>query len=214
MGGVFMGFQTRLKDLREAQGWTYSKLAYMVDKSEGAIRSWETGRSQPDFEMLVTLSNLFDCSIDYMLGVSEFKNKEAKEEIVSAVDYLGHIISKQKNSKEVLDYLARLIEVIAKKDNEKDNHPFFQFIDDILPPILSIHELEKEFDATKTFDVTRFINRFLDFATVTDNIIKSLHEMSAVQLYSLAGKVNLYGQQHEIDLVHRIFDDYKNRQAP
>lgn len=29
---------------------------------------WETGNRTPDFDMLITLSDLFDVSIDYILG--------------------------------------------------------------------------------------------------------------------------------------------------
>ena len=54
-----MDLGDRIKLLRQEQGLTPSQLGAKMNKSEGAIRSWETGKASPDVETIVRLSKLF-----------------------------------------------------------------------------------------------------------------------------------------------------------
>ncbi|MDL2294031.1 helix-turn-helix domain-containing protein [Ruminococcaceae bacterium OttesenSCG-928-D13] len=80
-----MTFKDRIKQLREDSHLSFSQLAAVVDKSEGAIRSWETERSKPDIDTLIALAKYFDCTTDYLLGLSGGK----KPESAALVDKLG-----------------------------------------------------------------------------------------------------------------------------
>ena len=64
-------FAERLKLLRKKQGYTQVSLAKELEVSKGTVAMWETGKRTPDFDMLVTLSDLFDVRIDYILGRSD-----------------------------------------------------------------------------------------------------------------------------------------------
>lgn len=64
-------FAGRLKLLRKKQGHTQVSLAEELKVSKGTVAMWETGKRTPDFDMLVTLSDLFDVRIDYLLGHSD-----------------------------------------------------------------------------------------------------------------------------------------------
>ena len=64
-------FAERLKLLRKKQGYTQVSLAGELEVSKGTVAMWETGKRTPDFDMLVTLSDLFDVRIDYLLGHSD-----------------------------------------------------------------------------------------------------------------------------------------------
>jgi len=57
----------------------------MLGKSDAAIRMWETGKSKPDADTLVKLSFYFDCSVDYLLGLSDYRNDVTQREIESTV---------------------------------------------------------------------------------------------------------------------------------
>ena len=70
-----MELADRIKDLRIEKGLTYSQLGAEMNKSEGAARSWEAGRSKPDADTLIRLANYFECSVDYLLGLSPVKNR-------------------------------------------------------------------------------------------------------------------------------------------
>lgn len=75
-------FKERIKILREKRGMSYSQFAALYDKSEGAIRAWETGRTKPDADTLIKISDDFNVSTDYLLGKSEAKTPE-NEAIIS-----------------------------------------------------------------------------------------------------------------------------------
>ena len=76
-----MEFKDRLRALRESRQLSAARLAGDFDKSEGAIRMWETGRTKPDADTLIKLASYFDCTTDYLLGLSDFKNEAHFEEL-------------------------------------------------------------------------------------------------------------------------------------
>lgn len=84
-GGIFpyinneqhIDFRYRLKFLRLAYGYTQKELGSHYDKTEGAIRAWESGKSKPDIDILIKLANEFNCTTDYLLGLSNNKNKNS-----------------------------------------------------------------------------------------------------------------------------------------
>ena len=60
-------FGERLKRLRKNAGLTQAQVAARLGKSASAVRMWELGVNEPDIEMLLLLSSLFDSSLDYLL---------------------------------------------------------------------------------------------------------------------------------------------------
>lgn len=75
-------FKTRIKELRESRRLSHSQMASIFDKSEGAIRAWETGRTKPDTDTLIKIADYFETSADYLLGRSEAKKPE-NEDIIT-----------------------------------------------------------------------------------------------------------------------------------
>jgi transcriptional regulator with XRE-family HTH domain len=91
-----MGFKERLKLLRKENNLSQAALAKHLGKSESAIRMWETDRAEPDIGMLIRIGQLFNCTIDYLMGVSEYKNVveyqqefEAKNIFIDSFDKLN-----------------------------------------------------------------------------------------------------------------------------
>ena len=74
-----MEFKDRIKQLREERELSPSQLGAAMDKSEGAVRSWETGKAYCDTATLIKLAEYFQCSSDYLLGLSDFKNLEQQK---------------------------------------------------------------------------------------------------------------------------------------
>lgn len=64
-------FSERLKKSREASGLSQSKLASMLNVSQATVGMWESGRREPNFAMLVTISEKLSVSVCYLLGVSD-----------------------------------------------------------------------------------------------------------------------------------------------
>ena len=59
----------RIKELRQARGWTQADLARRLNITRNGVNSWEQGLSMPSPASLVDLARLFSVSTDYLLGV-------------------------------------------------------------------------------------------------------------------------------------------------
>ncbi|MGF2385194.1 helix-turn-helix domain-containing protein [Lentilactobacillus otakiensis] len=62
-----MDFGTKIKEARQDQSLTQNEVAGMLHVSRKTISSWETGRSYPDIETLVQLSDIYQITIDTLL---------------------------------------------------------------------------------------------------------------------------------------------------
>ncbi len=64
-------FKERLKSERELKGWSQSELADKLHVSRQSISKWETGKSFPNIELIIQLSDLFGITIDDFLRSDE-----------------------------------------------------------------------------------------------------------------------------------------------
>ena len=64
-------FMQRLKELRLEKEMSQQELGKIVNMSKMAISHWEKGNSEPSISQLITLSNFFDISIDYLVGKTD-----------------------------------------------------------------------------------------------------------------------------------------------
>ncbi|MBQ7977794.1 MAG: helix-turn-helix transcriptional regulator [Clostridia bacterium] len=58
----------RLRNLRQEQNLTAKEIASKLNCSQSLVYEWEKGRSEPSVNALMLLSDIFDCSIDYLVG--------------------------------------------------------------------------------------------------------------------------------------------------
>jgi len=72
-------FKDRIKLLREEKGVSYTELGAIFGKTESAARAWELGRSKPDADTLIKLSQYFNCSTDYLLGLKPYPSADEKK---------------------------------------------------------------------------------------------------------------------------------------
>jgi transcriptional regulator with XRE-family HTH domain len=59
-----------------------------MGKTESACRAWELGRTKPDCDTLIKLAQYFECSTDYLLGLSEDRNADEK---ASSIEKMGEV---------------------------------------------------------------------------------------------------------------------------
>ena len=64
----------RIKELRTEKGLLQSDVAKYIGKSERIVGFYEKGERDPNTDTLIKLSELFEVSIDYILGKSDIKN--------------------------------------------------------------------------------------------------------------------------------------------
>ncbi len=63
----------RIKNLREELNMTQQELADKLEGAKSTVAMYEKGNRKPSLEVLVKLSEIFDCSIDYLLGKTDVK---------------------------------------------------------------------------------------------------------------------------------------------
>lgn len=66
----------RIKELRNEKGLLQADVAKYINKSERMVGFYENGKRDPNTDTLIKLSELFDASVDYILGKSNVRNPE------------------------------------------------------------------------------------------------------------------------------------------
>ena len=62
-----------LVEIRKKKGYSQQKVALDLNISREALSYYETGKRNPDLNMLVALSKYFNVSIDYLITGEDFK---------------------------------------------------------------------------------------------------------------------------------------------
>lgn len=75
----------KLALLRRREGMTQEELAETLDVSRQSVSRWEMDAAFPETDKLIRLSNLFDCSIDFLLK-TDYQLSENKNTGLSARD--------------------------------------------------------------------------------------------------------------------------------
>ena len=58
----------KIAELRKKIGLSQAELGKIVGAAQNTICNWENGNRKPDYETLIILSKLFNCSIEYIIG--------------------------------------------------------------------------------------------------------------------------------------------------
>lgn len=115
-----MNFSENLKMLRENHNYTQQRLADALHVTKNSVSHYECGVSMPDLGVLCAIADIFDVSLDYLLGRSDFNlsNKMLKKKIgktASAGKLLESII--KLDSSHSADFIKMLYYIEA--DNAK-----------------------------------------------------------------------------------------------
>ena len=110
----------RIKQLREENNWTQLELSKKMNCAMSSIAMYESETRKPSMEVLLKLSEIFDCSIDYILGKSDIRNPEKAQEDPLGLAKIGFSMDNytpptEKQKEQIRD----LLEVILK-DNKKN----------------------------------------------------------------------------------------------
>ncbi|MDP1509782.1 helix-turn-helix transcriptional regulator [Paenibacillus sp. CMAA1739] len=63
-----MNYGTRIAELRELKGLKQEELAQSLGITRAALSHYEKNRRKPDFETLTKLADIFEVTIDYLVG--------------------------------------------------------------------------------------------------------------------------------------------------
>lgn len=108
----------QIRSFRKARSLTQEQLAEALGVTVGAVYKWETQRSTPDIDLIIALADLFDTSVDVLLGYEVKSNKQAAtvarlnaylhERDQSGLEEAEKALLRYPNSFEVVHQSARL----------------------------------------------------------------------------------------------------------
>lgn len=104
----------RIKTLREELGMTQQELADKINGAKSTVAMYENESRKPSLEILIKLSEIFNCSIDYILCKTNIRNIEddfkfayhketeglSEDEIKEALEFYKKIKYGKENKKE------------------------------------------------------------------------------------------------------------------
>ncbi|MHC5228620.1 helix-turn-helix domain-containing protein [Enterococcus sp. LJL99] len=76
-----MNIGDKIKECRLKKNWTQEQLAKLLNVSRSAVSGWEVGRNYPDLDTIVSISDLFDISLDKLLREDKQMTKEVSKKI-------------------------------------------------------------------------------------------------------------------------------------
>lgn len=125
----------RLKNLRGKTNLTQNSIAERIGMAQSTYSLYELDQREPSFEVLKSLADVFNVSIDYLLGRTEEKNPAHGEIIItpasSPEDEFAYDIE-IKGEPEISDYDKRIINILMKQlptmseAKKKNMIPFIQ----------------------------------------------------------------------------------------
>ena len=90
-------FGKNLKFYRKKKQLTIADLANKLNIGKSTISSWENGKHSPDIEMINTIADNLNVSVDTLLGRNKNKNIRiinGSNSIDTTTDYLYHILDR------------------------------------------------------------------------------------------------------------------------
>lgn len=103
----------RLRELRKAKGLSMKELGKMFGLAESTISLYESGKRQPDTEIIKRFANFFGVSVDYLLGVSQEEEPEYTEDEKELFELMAQLTDEE--AQEMLNFLQYLVAKRQKK---------------------------------------------------------------------------------------------------
>ncbi|MBQ6052337.1 MAG: helix-turn-helix domain-containing protein [Clostridia bacterium] len=109
---------------------TQEKLAEILGVTVGAVYKWESGLSQPELELIIKMADLFDTSVDVLLGYKMYDSRisatierldEYRKNLDPALlDEAERALTKYPNSFQLVNYCANIYLFFGITRQEKD----------------------------------------------------------------------------------------------
>lgn len=96
----------KIKEFRTARQWTQKDLAEKLGLAKSTVSLYETNRREPETEILVKMANLFQVSVDELLG----NDPPGKEPKVVLYGSDGKLVDISELSQEDQTYILNLAE--------------------------------------------------------------------------------------------------------
>lgn len=82
-----MDLGNRLYELRKAKKISQEEAAEKLNVTRQTISKWETNQSQPDFDKIMPLCELYEIGVEELFGNQKVNSEEVKQEVIEETDY-------------------------------------------------------------------------------------------------------------------------------
>ena len=109
-----MTLGNKLSKLRKENNYTQEQLASILGVSRQAISKWESDITYPETDKLIRISELFDCSLDYLLKSEVKSDNNNTQEIQENSNNMAVLVDseKEKFSKLFMGILYLVIAIL------------------------------------------------------------------------------------------------------
>ena len=203
--------------LRKDKGFTQEQLANCVSVSIAAVSKWETNSAYPDIELLPKIAQVFDVSIDYLMGYqmesdmtiddhikfadSLVYNRQAKE----AIEYFNAIAVRYPNNNKVRINKARYMIYGTYGSNTTDYKN--QLLNDAEKLLLSMDESKlthKEYEHRQANLCILY-----NFDKRYDKALEALNKIKSDTSIDIDGyECMLYGSMNDMDIAAEKSQEY------
>lgn len=134
----------RLKFLRQEIGISQKECAKKLGVDPSKYNKWENGKSNPDYDSLIMIAEFYSCSIDYLLGVDEYRNKaeivDTRDELNEHAQLFGDLFETYRKKFLRLDSLILICHLIAQgvSDDEEEVR-LFDILHDFICRLLALY---------------------------------------------------------------------------
>lgn len=89
-----MNFGDKVKELRQLHGLSQAQVAYKIGIERSTVAHWESGKSAPNYETVRNLAEMFNVTVDYLIGKTTVPDGEVVSKFTimkNSVSVYGHI---------------------------------------------------------------------------------------------------------------------------
>lgn len=113
---------SKLAELRKTKGLSQIELAKILNVNQNTISRWEKGDREPNPEMLKTIANYFQVSVDYLLENEASNNKKIPKDLKKILEEEEVTLNGRMVSEEEKEQMLRVLEALywdAKDKNKR-----------------------------------------------------------------------------------------------
>lgn len=150
--------------------------ANRLNVEQGTVSKWKTGRQIPNPETLVMIADMYDVSLDWILGLSDVKERDSLSsdrisyaQVISVLDRLFNLANIEVlNFHEVAKEKKLSLGYISENDESlKNDTDYIKINDRVLSYLLRRRKVIYDFDDSMAQDwVDKIINIFKDQVTL------------------------------------------------
>lgn len=113
-------FKVRIKELRQKMNLTQEELGAKIGQTKSNISKYERGMLEPGIETLKLLADIFDVSIDYLVGNTTIRENHGHDPVDHGHELLKNIDNLSEESKKELVNYIRLLKIKDDMDRGKE----------------------------------------------------------------------------------------------